>query len=606
MAISEYALRKNPLNVSKNFLKALENSITWYRAEKIPSNLYYPLFVGHDLIRKMRHNSNNVIWGRRGTGKTHLLKAFCQYINEDSTQKDLSLFISICDSRKSESPIINPNNFSNDKLEQSYFARESFKIFVLQLVELLDKQMQLYVNQKLHELSKRDKNHIIARAREKTTELYCSIGLGKPHITEIIDVESNNCKRSKNHNTGISLSLKSIISAIKNEVPADNFIHFIRNREISDVVNKEHKKKIEYTVNEIDIHDIRRRFLEIVDILRIETLYICIDEFSALDENSTVHIQPLFLEYLKSFCFKTESISVKIASIWDNTRLSNRDANHGFLGVEYGQDIVPLFDLDNEYFFADKNNLYSSFANMIAYRVTKYDKTFEGGMHKAHDEIVEKIIETIFLNKNHFECLVNVSHGIPRLVFRILSGCLRRVKLNIQDYYIHRNFIYDEAINIFINEKRQLVSVNNSSDTVYKRINQYIEKMSTNFFLINNNEVERIYEIIDLLSKELIHRMPSSIMPRSIMDDYKGYYIDSGNYLHYIKSKDVSFDQIMSLSTYDLPKDLETSFNDYVIDFDMIDNNIITCNNCTYTFNKRHPVFEKYDICPTCAYKFNI
>ena len=80
--------RTQNIVVTSDFISALKRAMNWGKAEKLPEGAYYPLYIGEDLLERMNTADNQIVWGRRGTGKTHLLKAFSQMINE--SQENIS------------------------------------------------------------------------------------------------------------------------------------------------------------------------------------------------------------------------------------------------------------------------------------------------------------------------------------------------------------------------------------------------------------------------------------------------------------------------------------------------------------------------------------
>jgi DNA replication protein DnaC len=66
--------RKTPSIYGKYFSRTFLKVQTWLQSEKLPS--YLPFFVRKDLLISLESNSNHLVIGRRGTGKTHLFGAF--------------------------------------------------------------------------------------------------------------------------------------------------------------------------------------------------------------------------------------------------------------------------------------------------------------------------------------------------------------------------------------------------------------------------------------------------------------------------------------------------------------------------------------------------
>ncbi|EFP2009270.1 ATP-binding protein, partial [Salmonella enterica] len=65
-------------------IKSLANNI---RAERISHDSFLSIYSGYENISNIKNIMNSVIYGRRGSGKTHLLKALSEVIVEEFEQK---------------------------------------------------------------------------------------------------------------------------------------------------------------------------------------------------------------------------------------------------------------------------------------------------------------------------------------------------------------------------------------------------------------------------------------------------------------------------------------------------------------------------------------
>ena len=63
--------------------KAVATLSNALRAENIQDQSYLGLYVGEDALHDIDNLNNQVVYGRRGSGKTHLLKALQEKINND-------------------------------------------------------------------------------------------------------------------------------------------------------------------------------------------------------------------------------------------------------------------------------------------------------------------------------------------------------------------------------------------------------------------------------------------------------------------------------------------------------------------------------------------
>ena len=116
MEVSSECRRTQNIVVTNDFITSLKRAMNWGKAEKLPEDAYYPLYIGEDLLEQMNTADNQIVWGRRGTGKTHLLKAFTQMINEKQEENKIAYYLS-CDNIKTETPVNLLFNNDMDRLK---------------------------------------------------------------------------------------------------------------------------------------------------------------------------------------------------------------------------------------------------------------------------------------------------------------------------------------------------------------------------------------------------------------------------------------------------------------------------------------------------------
>jgi len=67
----------------KDSINKLSNNI---RAEKNSSESYLRIFADPTIIDRLKNRNNQIVYGRRGSGKTHLLLALAEKIEEENTE----------------------------------------------------------------------------------------------------------------------------------------------------------------------------------------------------------------------------------------------------------------------------------------------------------------------------------------------------------------------------------------------------------------------------------------------------------------------------------------------------------------------------------------
>ncbi len=199
--------RTKPISIPDDFTLALKKAFSGSKAEKLPPNSHYPLYVGEDLISQLKSPDNQIIWGRRGTGKTHLLKAFNQCINEDNTDFSISYYIS-CDKIKYETPIA--VEFKNDFEKMKYCARNTFKCFMTDLVEQIIGTYEEILNKKNNYKVKSSvqKKQTKKKIEDALMSILINIYEGIPVVLESTAAVKDNELNQKTNNKSMDLTAK--------------------------------------------------------------------------------------------------------------------------------------------------------------------------------------------------------------------------------------------------------------------------------------------------------------------------------------------------------------------------------------------------------------
>ncbi len=575
--------------VTNDFVNSLKRAMNWGKAEKLPNDSFYPLYIGEELLEQMNTADNQIVWGRRGTGKTHLLKAFAQMINESQEEYKLAYYLS-CDNIKMETPV--NLTFDDDMQRMKYFARETYKAFLINIVEqVIDSyQKQLERKYTYNEKDENQKKEIQKKTDDCLTKLLEISTTGVPRIIETFEKKSINVKNQKtNEKSGgieSDFSIPNFLGSIKGI--------FSRNKmsKGEDFKASEIEQKIEYSFS---FSEIQKEISNLVKALQIDMLYICIDELWLIDDKNKISFQPMFLDYLRQTFFGQTGVSVKIASIRETTKLNSKTSAANCYGLQSGHDIVELANLDTIQNREDVT--VRKFSEILTMRINYFSN--ENISYET-----QYIIETIFKNNRYFEEMVFMANGIPRNFLRILQLCLGRLNYVLDKYFVHIYLISEVVMDIYVNERRSNMPMNDTS--VYNVINRYIESSRNIFFIVSTQQVKEFsVDINNLIYTEILHRIPSAITPNKIMDSYKAYFVDAGKYLYLLKEKDMN-SYLAALSNFRLaiPDDLVENTGKYIVDLEKASVDYIECPNCGGIVSKGNPVYMKFNCCNICGFEF--
>lgn len=598
--IPSYCVRSKNFSIHPSIEKILYKAFVNTNANKLPDGSFSILYAEKgNLLKEMCSPINQIIWGRRGTGKTHLLNAFVEKINDDYNISDIALYIS-CDRIARETPresIV----FTNDYDKVRYFANESYKNFMNTLCEQLFEQYEDILRFKKDAIkTERNFDEYLERVGHKILNLMEVCTKGVP-ITVQISTKKDSIKKEKKYNetgigTEVNVSYKNIGGFIKGI--------FNKNKSTDIESVDEQKESFHY---EHYLPAIHKALSELLDEMLINCLYICIDELWLVDEKNYTSFQPFFLDNIRQSLGTQQKLGIKFASIRETTNLNSKTDVRLSYGMQSGNDVIELAYLDPIQSKVQEN--YEIFKEILVKRISYYaDKECENNSLLILDNNfinhinIDYIIEMLFKEERNFRLLVNMSHGIPRNFLNILNSCLRRLNYNLCSNFIHGYLISDVVIDTYKNEHRSDLSFS-EDNTVYKAIDKYSRENKQYFFIIDNKTVNRLKpEINTLLYNEIIHRIPSAETPTTIMNSYKAYYLDLGMYFLTIRENNLTeYIKIIQNFQLKMPPDLDKEYKKYQLDLRSIPCDLVICTTCNSIFPKNHAVYCKYKICPDCA-----
>lgn len=598
MTIPVQCERSKKIVVDGKFIHGLRQSCNWRKAERLPGNSFFELYVGSNALNTIESPEHQIIWGRRGTGKTHLLKAFVQKVNSDPNRKEMAFYIS-CDEACMHSPL--DIQFPSDEDKMKYYARDAFKSFLSSLTEqiidlyagVLD--LKYFFKEEYDELERENK---LVSIDARLEDLLANCDCGIPVISQRERINTNVNKaetsRESSFDAGGEISKTNANKSLIFSLMAK--LQHKKNRSV--ITTASEGDEIKYTYS-FSLKRTRECLIKIINALGIDMLYICIDEFWLIDKKRDICLQPMFWDYLRQVFLNLPKISIKVASIREVTKLNSKASAANSFGVQSGHDIHEALNLDT-LFVTDEDKL-RHYKDILYSRINYFSNE---GCLVQDDYSIDYIINALFKTDVNLSALIAYTHAIPRNFLTALQKSLYAIDFDLQRCFIHRYLIRQIVIDIYLNERRSNIPMNEGS--LFSVINDYINSTKHYFFLLSTADKKRFKtEIDNLIYIEAIHQVPSSILPANIMDRYKGFYIDSGKFLHtigYIESGD---DEGVPYNfSYVLPSTVLTDYDRFVLNLNAVESEFLECPNCSARVNKNNPVYLKASLCPTCAFEF--
>ena len=543
----------------------------------------YRLCANKKHLSELENPRHQVIWGRRGTGKTTLQKAFTYYINNVKKENEIcAIYIMIA----RMIPTL-------EELELTGYEKRTLPVYIFsKLIAEIINQLEIIYNEKQCKLKRKDdekfvKNYvdlidIINNYRSKIVGLSVS-------VDDLHSIETNTAtKANYSIGAGLGSGFSPIFLKIKSEIK----------EKFEKTYKHTHSVFLKGTLKfSIETQTVAEKLEEMLSALGIKRLYISIDEYAEIDKVSQFSVQSDVAQLIKQVFFKSTFFSVKIATIWSHSKLHNRGENR-IQGIEYKQDIFPGPDLDIMFM---KNN-----EDVINYFKSLLFNTYALNKDVPKKEVAalsEFFIEKIFGIRN-FKCLICGSQGVSRAFVVMVDEYLTRFIEN-DNQPLKISTVYDMVKSQYLEDVRAKIPYL----TIGNCIDEFVKNKMSRYFLIERDDYNRCKSIIKhLASKGAFVQLPGHLTNFQIRNNYKLFIINYGYYLevvenHSYKKGIKTLSEDGKLSYEDMlfppcPEALLIEPNEYCVHLPENSENEIYCPKCQTRFTADEK--SKKVNCPKC------
>lgn len=544
-----------------NVCKSINDLDGYLRAEYNTDINYLEYYAGEEILKNVSSIKYQVIYGRRGTGKTHLLKALQESLLEKE-EKYLPVYI---DLRKYK-PMLEDNN-------DLYYALIVFQEILVEILRCIYENVEyIYREYKADE-------QFIESKRSNIRDLFHKLNRN-------FDGQSV----SKMGEVGFKISeLKKVAASLnlskKLGMTMDGGY---------DQGTETNKTQIKY-ISFSDMADILEEIFRIIDLDRVFCL---LDEWSEIPENS----QFILAEFIKR-AFITRKITVKIAAIPNRTRL----LGEGRIGLEDGGDIFGC-SLDNRYIYELNPESTREFFNELLFKQLYMiaPRTYQKFVKDQEGHPVHSFINQFLTNQALREILI-ASAGIPRDFLNIFIAAYNIFYRSPKNRHIGVTDVRKATAQWYEVDKKKAVDANVSARLLLDRIIEEILISKKRCHFLVPEKYEQNKELNDLIDLRVIHLRKKGISHK----DNKGvvynvYYLDYACYtsqnLYHNRIITNLMDKIDHMENFrDIRRvSLEDSFFEQ---FNMQIGNSIKCSNCGEMVDVNHPAYVKQKICYHCYEK---
>lgn len=461
------------------------------RADKWDDNSLVESFVRvGPLIPLLESENNQIIFGRRGTGKTHVLRYFKSL---KDGQNDCCIFI---DLRKIGS--------SNSIYADSSLPMEqrALRLFI-DVIKVLHDEIISYII-----ISEERKDAYLSKITpllDQLNQTWTKSAIMGEVVSESSTVEKNTQELSS------SISFSPSVFGLNVSTKDSETVDQSSTLKLSG-------KYYAY----INLLEATAVLQEIAHILSPHKIWLIFDEFSEFHPD----LQIVLADILRRVMCPVRGITFKIGAIEHRSIFRCTITGSNYLGLELGADVSTI-NLDELMVFG--NNRVSSlsfFRELLFLRVNTILPP-ENRIANSDD-----LVKSLFTQESCFEELVLASEGVPRDFFNVLN------KAVILEYYnrISIPIIRKAAQHWFDEDKRgSIIAIPNTSGLLDWIISDVINTRQARAFMLRSNENDNLINY--LYDARILHIIKQNVSSKDTPGmRYNVYSIDYGCYVDLINT----------------------------------------------------------------------
>lgn len=537
---------------TKQLIGKLSNVI---RAENINIANYRELYVGDDVIDSINNVNNQVIYGRRGSGKTHLLRALQEKINEDFYEnRQVCIYLDA----RSILPSIKAA------------LSEDVALMIFQTI------VQLFIDSFSVNFSSNFSGDIATDLRKKFK----------------LEPEDEIRESLKKINLDISTrGLKKIggVDIIEDRIKSSK-----ATRRSSLLTTKKTTRSV--VKKPVEIQDIALSLQVLVDWLKINRVICLIDEWSEIASDVQKHLAELIKRV-----FISTKFSFKIAAIPNRTDLGHK-TEEKFYGLEDGGDIFG-YQLDNRYIFeTDKAQTRNFFNDLLYKHLSAIDPLVVNSIIKTSAKSPTSFINVFLTNKALGELCI-ASAGIPRDFINLFIHSYDQFKSGSAKHISVKN-VRSATSGWYETDKKKQVDEHAVEKVLLQAIvEEIVIKSNSSHFMLGEKHSSNAH-ILSLIDFRVLHLRKKGYSHRDIpRETFNVYSIDYGCYNHLnITRANLNHNSLDTITVQDDIRQIRRiSLPDaFLQKFQLSIGEAFACPHCRKPVDTKHPAYVKQKLCNNC------
>lgn len=469
------------------------------RSEREPDvSVLQRTYVETGILPQVDNFSNQILYGRRGTGKTHVLQVLGQQLEQDHSSFSIYIDIRILGSAHLFTDTTRP------------IADRCVAVF---------KDFLGLIQSRLLDIAT-DPNHDGSGLQE-VSDFADFITAKSVEVSKRTVRDSQTEVAKDGFETGIKGSF-SLRPGVSGTVKASDSTDSSRTYEVT------HEEALRESLAFSEVH---HHLNSTLAAMNIDHLVLLIDEWTSLP----VEIQPYIAEFIRRSFFPTSRVTIKIASLEYRSHFTiNNAANSNLIGFELGADIAANLDLDDFYVY-DRNA--DKVANIFHELLFKHVTTDLDPAVLAEHGIKDatSFRSRLFTERATFVELVRAGEGVVRDFLGIFSSAFfKAITTGRQKIDLHS---VEEAARDWYETDKSTALSENQREALHRIIQDVIGGRSTKMFMLSRSDADHpmIQSLFDLRLLHLIARGYSD--KENPGKRYNIYALDYGTYVDLKRTK---------------------------------------------------------------------
>lgn len=557
---------------------------------------YEEFFVDPIDSSVFRENTNQLVYGRRGSGKTLLLNTLNDAIRADfPDQKVMSFVYSATDFRSSA-------DVPTEGASAKETANAYFRFFVARLCSDIEAFAERTLARPglLASLTPAGEEKVARRDALELAVLdlweLAAYGVESPRPSALKIVRearrATSVQKTASGSAHASLSIgsplpsgRAVVGAGRSKTNRDDATTFA-------ALNNERRFSPSH---------VRKQLVRVIELLGLDHLVIFIDEWMSLGE-----CQVEFAERLRQCLFHEDRIGVKIAADQFQGVFNNSGEGHNFRGLDVGGDIFVAVDLDHP--FRDRERGVRLFTETLYRRLHSFEPALARHFGKPPLTNPERFISTIFETPQAFAELCLGAQGPCRDFHEIFKTCAKQVDWDVTTRRIDVECVRTAVIAQNSTTYDRVIRNVSANTLIFKVITPHILSARSRYFILESRPGAYTRVINDLMSKRLIHSVPSGDIHPSIRGEFDVFEISNGIFLELMRASEFATGEEVEIAydSAEIASITKANQAKFLLDLSILDrawaDDAVTllCNECTKEFSSNDKAYVVRHICPHC------